>query len=96
MRAPALQTYSLTDTKNNFSAYTAEANRTGRPFIVEKQDKPWVKITPMQQETLADSIIVPAKNEVVVADIDELFAGYEGDFVPTEDGFAAPCGAEAL
>lgn len=40
--------------------------------------------------------IVPSESKVVVADIDELFAGYDGSFVPVEDGFTASCGEEEL
>lgn len=96
MPTTTLPSYSLTDTKNNFSAYTAEANRTGEPFVVKKQDKPWVKVVPMQADGSVDEIIVPVRKSVAVADIKQLFSEHPSDYVPVEDGFAAPVGAEVL
>lgn len=38
--------YSLTDAKNNFSAYTAAADAAGEPFKVTKQGRDWGVFVP--------------------------------------------------
>lgn len=89
----------LAEAKNQFSALTAEANRTGRPFTVLKNNKPWVEIRPLAVEfdSRPDAIhITPVHRRVEVADLDELFHDFEGDFVPVEDGLATAVGWEAL
>ena len=98
--APAIdhERYGLAETKDKFSALTAKANSTGRPFTVLKGGKPWVEVRPLAAcESIATEItITPSRRQVPVADLDELFAGYEGGFSPSEDGFASPSGAEEM
>lgn len=87
----------LTEAKDKFSALTADANRSGAPFVVLKNNSPWVEVRPLavQQRPSSDGIIIrPVRHEVAVADLDYLFAEYDGSYVPVEDGFAGPCGSE--
>lgn len=91
--------YGLAETKDHFSALTAQANATGRPFTVLKGGKPWVEVRPLaaRRQKAPDTVsIVPVRRNVAVADLDELFGGYSGGFVPREDGFAAPAGSEEM
>lgn len=89
----------LAEAKDKFSALTAKANATGRPFTVLKGGKPWVEIRPLAAQQLKDSgeiSIVPNRRNVEVADLDDLFAGYDRSFRPVEDGFASPAGEEEM
>lgn len=94
-----IEDYPLTEAKDKFSALTAKANTTGRPFRVLKGGKPWVVVSPVS--AIASSgreaiSIQPVRRTVAVADLDALFAGYDGSFAPCEDDFAAPVGSEEL
>lgn len=93
-----LDCYGLAEAQDHFSAVTAKANSTGRPFVVLKGGKPWVEVRPLAVggTTGAGITITPTRRNVPVADLDALFAGYDGDFSPTEDGFAASAGHEAI
>ncbi len=94
-----IEDYPLTEAKDKFSALTAKANATGMPFRVLKGGKPWVVVCPttLTQESKEGAITIqPTKRTVAVPDLDVLFAGYDGDFVPSEDGFANPAGSEEL
>ncbi len=97
--SPAIdyERYGLTETKNRFSALTVKANMTGRPFTVLKGGKPWVEVRPLAVDTgPSDISITPIRRVVPVSDLDELFAGYSGEYMPREDGFASPVGQEAM
>lgn len=91
----------LAEAKDNLSALTARANETGEPFVIMKNNKPWVEVRPVAKlaseaaENGAISIS-PVRRTIQVADLDDMFAGYSGDFVAVEDGFAAPAGREEL
>ena len=91
MTADALPRFGLAEAKDRLSALTASANKTGLPFIITKSKKPWVEVRPLAvKEPPAGAVtITPMGREVVVADIDEVFAGYEGSFIAREDGFAS-------
>ena len=43
-------TIGMADAKTNFSRITAEANRTGIPITVFKNNKPWVEIRPLSTQ----------------------------------------------
>ena len=87
----------LAETKDRFSALTAKANLTGRPFTVLKGGKPWVEVRPLAVDSGPDDIsITPTRRVVPVNDLDELFAGYSGEYVPEEDRLASPVGREAM
>ncbi len=89
--------YGLAETKDKFSALTAKANSTGRPFTVLKGGKPWVEVRPLAVDSGPDDIsITPTRRVVPISDLDELFAGYSGEYVPKEDGLASPVGCEAM
>ena len=92
--------YGLAETKNNFSALTAKANEQDRPFLVLKGGRPWVEVSPLAAQPAVKTggriAITPVRRRVPIADIDDLFAHYEGDFSPSEDGFARPCGLEEM
>lgn len=97
--APAIdyERYGLAETKDRFSALTAKANATGSPFVVLKGGKPWVEVRPLATAgRTADVSITPVRRSVPVADLDELFAGYDGGYTPTEDGFTRPVGREVM
>ena len=99
MPLPQIEDYPLTEAKDKFSALTAKANSTGKPFRVLKGGKPWVVVSPVSAASLpGDEAITirPARRTVAVTDLDVIFAGYDGDFTPREDGFAAPAGSEEL
>jgi hypothetical protein len=92
-----LECYGLAEAKNNFSALTAKANKQRRPFVVLKGGRPWVEVKPLSPEVdPAPITITPVKREVRVADLEELFSGYDGGYVPREDGFAGACGLEEV
>ena len=101
MMAPALdfEKCGLTEAKDHFSALTAQANSTGRPFTVLKGGRPWVEVRPLavQHDERAGEIrIAPVRRTVAVADLDDVFAGYDGDWAPQEDWFSQPAGSEEL
>ena len=98
MTTDAMPRFGFAEAKDRLSALTASANETGLPFIITKGKKPWVEVRPLAaKEPPAGAVnITPLRREVAVADLDEVFAGYEGGFVAREDGFAAPVGAEAM
>ena len=54
----ATLTIGLGDAKNNFSRVTAEANRTGKPVTILKNNRPWVVIQPAQQAESAVDVAV--------------------------------------
>lgn len=89
----------LTEAKDKFSALTADANRSGSPFVVLKNNSPWVEVRPLavrQSPSSGGIVIRPVRREVAVADLDRLFLEYDGSYTPGEDGFAASCGAEEV
>lgn len=89
--------YGLAETKDRFSSLTTQANATGKPFTVLKGGKPWVEVRPLAtKKQNAEISIVPMHRSVAVADLDELFANYQGDYQPREDGFASASGCEAM
>lgn len=92
--------YSLSETKDRFSALTSRANSTGRPFRVLKGGRPWVEVVPLapaQPQGKGGIVIEPCSRAVPVADLDELFSGFDASsFAPIEDGFASPSGNEAI
>lgn len=92
--------YSLSETKDRFSALTSMANSTGRPFRVLKGGRPWVEVVPLAPARPQDGdgiVIEPCSRAVPVADLDELFSGFdEASFAPAEDGFARPSGNEVM
>ena len=98
MTTDAMQRFGFAEAKDRLSALTTSANETGLPFIITKGRKPWVEVRPLAvKEPPAGTItITPLRREVAVADLDEVFADYEGDFVAREDGFAAAVGVEAM
>ena len=94
---PKMDQYGLTETKDKFSSLTTQANATGRPFTVLKGGKPWVEVRPLAtKKQNAEITIAPIRRNVAVADLDELFIGYQGDYRPQEDGFASASGCEAM
>lgn len=100
---PALdyEKYGLAETKDKFSALTAKANATGRPFTVLKGGKPWVEVRPLAATGASDEeaegiTITPVRRAVPVADLKELFAHYDGKYRPVEDGFSSPAGSEEM
>lgn len=98
MSPHVIENYPLTEAKDKFSALTSKANATGTPFRVLKGGRPWVIVTPVS--TMGDAgsevTIQPVRRTVPVADLDAMFAGYEGSFEPVEDGFAQPSGCEEM
>lgn len=50
-------TIGMAEAKTNFSRITADANRTGMPITVFKNNKPWVEIRPLS--TPDDFSILP-------------------------------------
>lgn len=87
------------EAKNRLSALTAEANRTGVPFVIQKNGMPWVEVRPLavvQRSSSANVRIEPVRRQVDVPDLDDLFSGYNGSYTPVEDEFAAPAGKEIL
>ena len=97
--SPAIdyERHGLTETMDRFSALTAGANMTGRPFTVLKGGKPWVEVRPLAVDTdPSDISITPIRRVVPVSDLDEIFAGYSGEYAPQEDGFASPAGQETM
>ena len=97
MNTPATErTVGFAEAKNQLSALTSQANATGMPFIVTKNNKPWVEVRPLATPKGAVTI-TPLRHAVAVPDLDDLFAGYDGDgFCAAEDGFASPVGREVL
>lgn len=74
-------------------------NASGTPFRVLKGGKPWVVVSPVSSSPTdgRDGITIqPVKRTVPVVDLDALFAGYDGGFVPHEDGFAGSAGSEEI
>ena len=98
MTTETLPRYGLAEAKDQLSALTASANETGLPFVITKGKKPWVEVRPLAvKEPPAGAVVItPLRREVAVADLDEVFEGYEGGYVAREDGFAAAAGAEAM
>lgn len=90
--------YGLAEAKNRLSSLTADANRTGRSFVILKNNVPWVEVRPlaMSGDTVSAIHIQPVRHEVDIPDLDALFEGYAGGFVPSEDGFSDPIGAEEM
>lgn len=92
------KTVGFAEAKNSFSALTTHANDTGMPFTILKNNRPWVQVRPLavRERPKGAVTIVPVRREVPVADLDDLFAGYDGGFAAGEDGFAQPVGEEAM
>lgn len=90
----------LAEAKDKLSSLTAKANETGEPFVILKNNKPWVEVRPVATQTAqtsADRITVtPAKRNLEVVDLDDLFSGYDGSFEISEDGFSDPVGEERM
>lgn len=93
----------LAEAKNHLSALTNEANATGRSFVIYKNNQPWVEVRPLSVRVPRDASgqtepisIVPVRHEVKVANLDQLFADYDGSYRPQEDGFAGSIGKEEL
>ena len=95
---PTMGRVGFAEAKDRLSALTASANETGLPFVITKGKKPWVEVRPLavKERPSGAVTITPVKREVVVADLDDAFAGYEGNYVALEDGFAASVGSEAM
>ena len=89
---------SFSEAKDHLSALASEVNETGELIVVTRHAKPWVEIRPLAHRSVEERpiVIAPVHQPVVVPDLDELFAGYEGSYVPGEDGFANPVGDEEL
>ncbi len=94
----AYPSISFSQAKDQLSRLTLQANATGRPFVIEKNRKPWVEVRPLAVQPEQDNAIkiMPVKREVPVADLDALFEGHSSSFCPREDGFASAVGAEEL
>ncbi len=95
---PTMGRVGFAEAKDRLSSLTASANETGLPFTITKNGKPWVEVRPLAvKEHRAGAVTIsPVGRKVAVADLDEVFAGYEGGYVVREDGFASPAGAEAM
>lgn len=99
MSPHTIESYPLTEAKDKFSALTARANATGIPFRVLKGGHPWVVVSPVtaaKPDKRDEISIRPVRRTVAVADLDALFADYDGAFTPSEDGFAGPVGHEGM
>ena len=90
--------YGLAEAKDKLSALTASANATGSPFVIMKNNKPWVEVRPLaaQPRVEGEVTITPVRRRLSIPDLDELFSGYAGGFEPREDGFASAVGSEAM
>ena len=92
----------LAEAKDNLSALTAKANETGEPFVLTKNNKPWVEVRPVAAKLAEEPgeegaiLIQPVRRTIDVVDLDDLFAEYDGGYKATEDGFASPMGEEEL
>ena len=92
----------LAEAKDNLSALTVKANETGEPFIITKNNKPWVEVRPVAARAAEEAdeegaiSIQPIRRTIDVVDLDELFAEYDGSYRATEDEFASPVGEEEL
>ena len=93
-----LPKFGFAEAKDRLSALTANANETGQAFVITKNSKPWVEVRPLAvRERRGNAVVIePVHREVEVADLDKVFAGYEGGFVAHEDGFAEAVGAEEI
>lgn len=89
---------SFSEAKDHLSSLASEANASGEAFVVTRHHKPWIEIRPLAhtQSEDADIVIKPVHQRVDIPNLDELFAGYEGNYEPEEDGFANAAGAEEL
>lgn len=98
MTRTTLREIPFTDAKNQLSSLTAQANASGCAFVITKNRKPWVEVVPLAvKRNSADGIsIKPLRREVVIPDLDDLFAAHDGSFTPKEDGFASALGSEAM
>lgn len=91
--------YGLAEAKDRLSSLTADANRTGKPFVILKNNVPWVEVRPLAADDDHGATVIhiqPVRHEVDIPDLDDLFEGYGNGFVPSEDGFAGPVGAEEM
>lgn len=52
----ATLTIGMAEAKTNFSRITADANRTGMPITVFKNNKPWVEIRPLSTPDNFDAL----------------------------------------
>lgn len=97
-QATVRRSVSFSVAKDHLSALAREVNETGEVIVVTRHAKPWVEIRPVAHRPAdkAPVVISPVRQPVIVPDLDELFAGYEGSYVPEEDGFANPVGDEEL
>lgn len=88
------------EAKDRLSALTTDANETGEPFLITKNNKPWVEVRPLASRSNEKSerpiSISPSRRELKAVDLDELFGDYEGGYKASEDGFSAPVGGEEL
>ncbi len=94
--AAVRRSVSFSEAKDHLSALASEINETGGVIVVTRHAKPWVEIRPLAHRPAEEDpiVIAPVHQPVVVPDLDELFSGYEGIYVPGEDGFANPVGEE--
>ena len=97
-QATVRRSVSFSEAKDHLSSLASEANASGEAFVVTRHHKPWIEIRPVAHRPAdkAPVVISPVRQPVIVPDLDELFAGYEGSYVPEEDGFANPVGDEEL
>lgn len=63
---PVTATVGMADAKTNFSRITADANRTGIPITVFKNNKPWVEIRPLATPE------IPAETLEAMAEIEQM------------------------
>ena len=84
--------------KNCFVALPANANSTASALATPKCIDPLVEPKSLLacERLIVEAPITPAQRRFPVADLDELFAEYDGSYSPAEDGFAASFGTEEM
>lgn len=76
--SPAVATVGMAEAKTNFSKLTANANATGVPITVFKNNKPWVEIRPLAStrddfESMPEETLEAIRStEAMLADADHV------------------------
>lgn len=71
--AHSLATVGMAEAKTNFSKLTANANATGIPITVFKNNKPWVEIRPLAT-TKDDFADLPQETQQAIEETEKMLA----------------------
>lgn len=79
----SIATVGMAEAKTNFSKLTANANATGLPITVFKNNRPWVEIRPLAVEDRSDTL--PKATQEAMAEAESLRANPQHETYQTAE-----------